>query len=125
MGLGVRQSSDVISLRQETCMFEKGILGEGNPEQSLITVVYMVGMHCALCGGLEHNKLCRLGCDSQFSFEFDGRGIETLVYQEDPLQKTNQGGLICKGKSKVVYVNGSEDKSQCPIRIIKQESPPA
>ena len=57
MGLGVRKSSEIITLDDETKMFEQGILGEESPEQLLNTMIYMVGMHCALRGGLEHNKL--------------------------------------------------------------------
>ena len=60
------------------------------------------------------------GCDSQFSFEYDKRGVECLVYREDPLQKTNQGGLACKGSSKIVYVYASKDKLWCPLRLFKK-----
>ena len=90
MGLDVRQSSDIISIRHEDVLFQKGILGEENPMQLLRTLVYMIGLHCALRGGIEHNCLRRPGCQSQFSVEFDVRGKERLVYHEDPLNKTNQ-----------------------------------
>ena len=44
-----------------------------------------------------------------------------LVYREDPLQKTNQGGLNNGNKwSKVVYVYGSSDRSRYLIEIIKK-----
>ena len=73
MGLGVRKSSDVISIRHEDVMFQKGILGQESAGQLLRTMVYMIGMHCALRGGAEHNNLRRLGCNSQFKVEFDSR----------------------------------------------------
>ena len=69
--------------------------------QLLQTMIYMMGMHCALRGGAEHSKLHRPGCNSQFKIERDTHGVEMLVYREDPLQKTNQGGLMSKCKSKV------------------------
>ena len=49
-GLGVRCSSDIISLDNEDKLFNKGVcvLGDSNPEQLLKTVIYMIGMHCAL-----------------------------------------------------------------------------
>ena len=119
-GLGVRKSSEVIMLDHETQMFNQGILGDSNPLQLLNTMVYMVGMHCALRGGLEHNKLRRPGFNSHFSFEFDKCGVERLVYHEDPLQKINQGGLVCKGSSKVVFVYGSSDKMRCPLCLFKK-----
>ena len=67
---------------------------------------------------MEHNNLRRPGCESQFSFNVDERGLERLVYKEDPLQKMNQGGLICKGK--IVYIYGASDKSHCPLQIFRK-----
>ena len=114
------KTSDMISLRHEDKLFGEGILGEENPMQLLRTTMYIIGLHCALRGGVEHNNLRRPGCDSQFTFEFDANGIERLVYREDPLQKTNQGGLICKSKSKVVNVYSASNKARCPIAIFKK-----
>ena len=74
-GLGVRKSSDIITLDHENKMFNQGVLGDENAEQLLRTVIYMVGLHCALRGGIEHSNLRRPGCNSQFSFEHDTRGI--------------------------------------------------
>ena len=51
MGLGVRKSSCIISLENETKMFNQGILSEDDPLQLLRTVIYMIGMHFALRGG--------------------------------------------------------------------------
>ena len=119
-GLGVRKSSDVISLKHEDQLFRVGVLGQSTPLQLLRTVIYMIGLHCALRGGVEHNKLRRPGCNSQLSLEFDDRGIERLVYKEDPLQKTNQGGLMNKGKCKIVHIYGASDKNRCPIHLYKK-----
>ena len=119
-GLGVRKSSDIITIDHENKLFNKGLLGDENPEQLLRTVIYMIGLHCVLRGGNEHNNLRRPGFDSQFSFEHDTRGIEQLVYHEDPLQKTNQGGLSSKGKSKIVYVYPSSSTRNCPVYLVKK-----
>ena len=119
-GLGIRKSSDVISLKHEDKLFNEGILGEDSPMQLLNTVIYMVGLHCALRGGSEHSNLRRIGCNSQFSFEQDDAGVDRLVYVVDPLQKTNQGGLVCKAKSKRVVVYGASDKRRCLVRLIKK-----
>ena len=62
MVLGVRKSADVISLSHEDKLFNLGTLGEGSPLQLLKTVIYMLGLHFALCGGIEHNNLRRPGC---------------------------------------------------------------
>ena len=79
-----------------------------------------MGMHCALRGGVEQNNLRRPGCNSQLSVEQDERGIECLVYREDPLQKTNQGGLLSKGSNKIVYVYAASNSARCPIRLFKK-----
>ena len=92
-GLGVRVSSDIITLDHKTKMFNQEVLGEDSPIKLLRTVIYMIGMHCALRGGQEHNNLRRPGCQSQLSFERDNCSVERLVYREDPLHKTNQGSL--------------------------------
>ena len=120
VGLGVHKSSDIITLDHEDTLFEKKILGESTPEQLLKTVIYMIGMHCALRSGAEHNDLRHPGLNSQFSFESDVKGKERLVYKEDPLQKTNQGGLECKGSRKIVYIYQASDRSRCPIYLFKK-----
>ena len=118
MGLGVRQSSEVISMAHENKMFESGVLGESNPQQLLDTVIYMLGLHLALRGGIEHCKLRRPGFNSQINVELDeNSGREVMIYCEDPQHKTNQGGLNSKRTSKVVKVFPSANVSRCPVRL--------
>ena len=78
MGLGSRKSSSVISLAQESLLCDKGLLGTENPQQLLKTVIYIMGLHLALCGGVEHQKLRRPGFNSQIRVELDDRGEETF-----------------------------------------------
>ena len=99
-----------------------GVLGIDAPEQLLNTVIYLVGMHFALRGVAEH---CNLRCpgpgfNSQISFEKDSCGIECIVYREDPLQKTNQGGLTCRTKPKVVWVYPSANSERDPVAILNK-----
>ena len=98
-------------------MFQKNILGESSPLQLLQTVIYMLGLHLALRGGVEHSRLRRPGFNSQIVVNVDEKGRKRLVYREDPLQKTNQGGLGSKGNVKSVQVYESEDKARCPVRL--------
>ena len=74
MGLGVRKSAEIVSLDNETRLFGMGQLGEDDPSKLLRTVIYMVGLHCALRGGAEHNNLRRPGFDLQITIEKDDRG---------------------------------------------------
>ena len=117
-GLGVRKSCEVISLGQEDEMFSSGGLGEANLEQLLRTVIYMLGLHLALRGGVEHTRLRRSGFRSQIETEIDeDTAKEVLIYKEDPMQKTNQGGLTSKPNRKVVRVFLSANISRCPVRL--------
>ena len=47
-------------------------------------------------------------------------GKKHLVYHEDPLQKTNQGSLVCKGTNEVVYVYEASDRNRCPVNIYEK-----
>ena len=120
LGLGSRVSSKIISMENEDKLFSSKCLGDENPQQLLYTVIYMMGMHLALRGGIEHNRLRRPGFELQISVSVDSRGKECLIYQEDPLQKTNQGGLKCKLKKKIIYVYPSDNVERCPVRIYKK-----
>ena len=43
-------------------------------------------------------------------------GHEKLVFMKDPLQITDQGGLLSKGKSKIVYIERNDiDLQRCPV----------
>ena len=111
-GLGVKMSSNIITLANEDKMFNTGVLGEDSPNQLIRTIIYMVGLHC--CGS-EHLNLRRPGCKSQFSLEHD-----QLIYHEDPLTKTSQGGLLSKGISKIVYVYPFENQRHCSVYLFKK-----
>ena len=119
-GLGIRKSAEIISLRQENLLFESGALGEETPVQLVRTVIYMLGLHLALRGGIEHNKLRRPGFECQISVEMDDKNRERLVYREDPLQKTNQGGLMSKRNNKIVYVYSASERTRCPVALFKK-----
>ena len=119
-GLGVRQSADILTMSHEDVLYQKKILGWENPQQLLNTVIYMTGMRFALRGGIEHNNLKRFGFNSQISFRRDSRNIDCLVYTEDAKQKTNQGGLVCKGKSKTVWVYPTDGSDRDAVAVVQK-----
>ena len=80
----------------------------------------MIRMHAALRGGVEHNRLQRPGFNCQLVVEKLPNGKERLIYTEDPLQKTNQGGLCSKGSMKTVFIYEASDSRHCPIKIFKK-----
>ena len=120
MGMVLRQITEIISLDQEDLLFSSGALGVDEPLQLLHTVIYMMGLHLALRGGVEHNRLKRPGFNSQIVVGRDARNQECFIYKEDPLQKTNQGGLKSKRKSNVVFVYPSSNRTRCPVIIFKK-----
>ena len=52
-GLGIRQSSSVISISHEDNMFHRKVSGKSDQEQLLRTIIYMLGLHLALRGGVK------------------------------------------------------------------------
>ena len=120
MGLGVCVSSEVISIAHEEKMFQMGVVGDDSPTKLLQTVIYMLGLHLVLRGGVEHCRLRRPGYDCQISVGVDDSNRERLIYREDPLQKNNQGGIGCRNDTKVVYVYGASDAERCPVRLFKK-----
>ncbi len=118
-GLGsVVRQAEVLSYEDEDFLWQNGYLGTLNPEQLLRTLVFVLGIHCALRAGGEHHNLCSMGFNSQFYYTFPD-GIRHIVYNEDLGQKTNKGGLChkkIKSKEVTIFLN-LEDRSQCPVSI--------
>ena len=119
----VPKQVQVISLNIENKLWEDGILGEETPDKLRNTVLYLVGVNCALRAGNEHYALRRLGgcTTSQFSFLPNEMGLKCLVYTEDSVTKTNKGGLKDMQKTrKVVWVKPNSDWRRCSVRIIEK-----
>ena len=58
VGLGTGQrKAEVISFEDEELMWEKGILGDDNPQSLLDTMLFMNGLYFALRSGKEHRQL--------------------------------------------------------------------
>ena len=92
-GLGLKKSSDVISMTDEDKMWLTGILGDTSPEVLRDTLMYLLGINLTLHGGDEHCALRAPGFKSQLSVKVNSEGKKYLNYDEDVVTKTNQGGL--------------------------------
>ena len=118
IGISVRQA-DVLTFSDEDYLWRNGFLGKTNPQQLLDTVVFLLGMSCALRAGKEHRALCSMGFNSQISWHMDRDGNRYFTYREDIGLKTNKGGLKHrKVFPKVVNVYPIADSSRCPVRIL-------
>ena len=96
MNLGtVRRQAQVISMNYENDLWDRKVLGEDTPEELRNTVLFLLGVNLALHAGDEHYALRHPGgcTTSQLSYEYNSLGIKCLVYREDTVMKTNQGGL--------------------------------
>ena len=117
----VKRQAGVISLNIENDLWEKGVLGEENPEQLRNTVLFLLGLNVGLRAGDEHYAL-RLdspNLPSQLTFERNENGVRCLVYREDSTTKMNDGGLKHMIKErKVVWVYPSENTVRCPVRLV-------
>ena len=96
-------------------MWEKGLLGEHNPQVLLDTLVYYIGLYFAIWGG-EHRKLRH--DPSQIQLVEPAGGMPYLVFMED-VSKTNQGGLEHRKKvpKQVVHHLHAEAPERCLVRL--------
>ena len=118
LGNNVKQV-EVVGFSDEEIMWKNGILGTHNPEVLLHTVVYLIGLHCALHAGKEHRSLRSIPFNSQFQYKSDSSGGYYIHYKEDWGLKTNKGGLKqCKLEAKQVHIFPSENIERCPVRVL-------
>ena len=117
----VRHQAQLIPHDFETSLWEKRILGEHNPDILRNTVLFLIGINCTLRAGDEHHDLRRSTSTkpSQFSFERNDKGERCLVYRENTVTETNDGGLAHMHKEcKIVWVYPSQNLSRCPVRLV-------
>ena len=117
----VPKQANLLTMNYEDELWKQGLLGEDTPEKLRDTVMFLVGIHCSLRAGDEHHDLRRDTKDkaSQFSFQRNESGVRCLVYTEDTVTKTNDGGLSHMRKDrKVVWVYPSNNVKRCPVRLV-------
>ena len=91
-----KRQAEPITVEEENKLWEKGVLGESDPQTLLDTVLFLCGIHFALRSGQEHRSL-KL---SQFELQIDEDGSSFLLYTENT-SKNNQGGLSHRKLAKV------------------------
>ena len=119
----IKKQAEIISMAHENAMWARNILGEDSPEKLRGTVLFLIGINCALRSGDEHYGLRRPGecVSSQFSFEENSMGVRCLVYREDNVTKTNRGGLKDMRKErKIVWIKPSLNQKRCPVRLVEK-----
>ena len=121
MNLGVRsRQADLITYDMEEDLWKRNFLGDDTPDKLRTTAYFVLGINCYLRSVQDHYNM-RKWCpdqDSQLSFEFVN-GKRCLIYREDFISKTHNGGLgDMKTDRKEVVVFPHDDPKRCPVRII-------
>ena len=104
-------------------MWSQNILGEDTADKLRSTVLYLLGVNCALHAGDEHYALRHPGgcTNSQLNFEENSLGVKCLVYREDTVTKTNRGGIRdMKKERKIVWIKPNKNVKRCPVRIVQK-----
>ncbi len=92
--VSITKSSVLLTYSDEEKMWANSSLGKDEPTKLRNTVMFLLGLSCALRGGQEHRDLSP-GHDCQFTVCSDSStGQWYLRYCEDKKSKTNQGGLV-------------------------------
>ncbi len=117
--VSVTKSTVPLTYSDEEKMWANGSLGEGEPTKLRNTVMFLLGLSCALRGGQGHRDLRCPGHDCQFTVCSDSTtGCRYLRYCEDEKTKTNQGGLVGRRQNpKVVKIYGNDDPNRDIIRL--------
>ena len=123
VGVNPRQT-EIISYEDEEKLWQNNILGEDTPNKLWDTVLFLIGLNVYLCACEEHYLLRRDMPDqkSQISFQNNDQGVRCMVYQEDSITKTHDGGLNdmrCDRKIVWVYPN-KEKPARCPVRLVQK-----
>ena len=118
-GLGNKvRKAEILTFTDEDLLWSLGLLGCHTPQVLSNTVVFMLGLTCALRAGKEHSSLRSIPFRSQFQVLHDSSGNMYIRYTEDIGLKTNKGGLKHRNvDSKVVDVYPVSNVECCPVRI--------
>ena len=119
----VKKQESYIPINFELELWKSNALDEDTPDKLRDTVLFLLGLNLGLHAGDKHYDLCRdcIKKPSQLSFKRDSKGIRCLVYTEDSITKTNDGGLkSMKNERKIVWVYPCKETSRCPIRLVEK-----
>ena len=114
----VVKQAQVLSFKEEEILWQMGILGTDNPTKLLHSLVFVLGLTCALRAGKEHGVLRSTGFNSQFSYRYDDQGKVYLEYHEVISNNTNKEGLKHKKVfGKIVNIYPAQNYYRCPLML--------
>ena len=113
-----KKQAEPLTIQEEEILWQKGLLGDHNPQVLLDTIIFMNGLNFALRSGKEHRQLRFIPPQIELVEKQGERAY--LVYRED-ISKNRPGGLKGrKMKPKVVYHHENLDNPhRCFVRLYK------
>ena len=117
----IKKQAQFISMEHEQELWEKGILREENADKLSSTILFLIGVNVGLRAGDKHYCLRRDSKEkkSQLSFERAPNGKRCLVYREDNITKTNDGGVgSLKKDRKEVWIYPNVNVTRCTVRLV-------
>ena len=119
----VKRQASVITYEMENHLWDNGFFSEETPGKLRNTVLFLIGINVYLRAVDEHYDLRRDMPDkkSQIIFEYNSSGVKCLVYREDSVSKSHDGGLAdMQNEHKIVWVYPSENIDRCPVRLTQK-----
>ena len=119
----VKRQAGLLTCDIECKLWAQGILGEDTPQKLRNTVLFMLGLNVTLRAVDEHYSLRREmpTKPSQLQFERSSTGARCLVYREDYVTKTHDGGIKDRRNDrKVVWVYPNTDPRRCTVRLVEK-----
>ena len=119
----VKRQAGVVTPEIENQLWENGLLGEDTPDKLCNTVLFLLGLNVTLRAVDEHYHLRRdmTNKSSQLQFERSPNGDKCLVYREDFVTKTHDGGIKDrKHDRKVVWVYPNDNPIRCTVRLVEK-----
>ena len=118
-----KKQAAIVTYEMEQKLWKEGILGENSPQKLRNTVLFLLGINLMLRVVDEHYHLRRempTEC-SQLQFRKSSEGIRCLVYQEDCVSKTHDGGISDrKSDRKEVWIYPHINPERCTIRLVEK-----
>ena len=123
MGVGTNKKiAKLITFDMEADLWKCGFLSSDTPDKLRTTVFYLLGLNCCLRGVVEHYALRRdmPKKSSQLSFERNSNGTRCLVYREDQVTKTHDGGIKdMRRERKEVWIHPNlKNPDQCTVLLV-------
>ena len=119
----VKRQAGVVTKEIENELWQKGLLGEDTPDKLCNTVLFLLGLNVTLRAVDEHYHLRREmpNKSSQLQFERSPSGLKCLVYREDFITKTHDGGIKDrKSERKTVWIYPNHDVTKCTVQLVEK-----